>query len=238
MGNITLHPGKTHVSLNRYFLWDNSLTLEEKGLLAFLMSIPDQWKFTKSQVTKYLDTTVIKFKKMQDRLIEKKYITIIKEDKEDYYCFSDIPFDKNNGTIADYTANIEQLTKLFPAPAKNATIKKEKKIKEYDVDSNEYRLAYLLYKKICIFDPTKKEPNLHIWAKTFSIMIWADKISPHQINEAIEWCFRNQYWRTAISSPERLKWSWGIIRKQMNNGKTSERGNNYIESEINDWLTN
>lgn len=240
MSNFAWHPSRSHVAFNRYFLLDKNLSLEEKGFLAFFMAVSDDWKFTKKFISEYFDISTAKISKIIDGLVKKEYILLKKEDKDDYYYFLDVPEKMLNGRIINYTTNIEQLQKLIlPERKSNKKVKVKVKVKEYDTDSEEYKLACFLYSRILQEDPAKKEPNLHVWAKTFNAMRYAGGVSSTQIQEVICWCFNNKYWKTAISSPDRLRWSWGTIRGQMNKSKNWDEDKNRginTEREVDNWL--
>ena len=235
--NFVYYPNRNIVSFNAFFLWDENLSLEEKGLLGFLLSMPHKWKMNKKFISDRFNLSTPKLNKIIDSLLGKKYGIIEESGKDNYYYFFDAPFDNYQGNVLDYAHCKTQIESMFPTAKKVATQKPEKRVREFNPESEEYKLAKMLHEKTLAVDPGKKEPNLHIWAKSFQKMRYVDGVSFGQLKEAIDWIFRSNYWSKQITSPSRLSWSWGTIRTQMNNGKGYDN-NSYgnAQKEIVDWL--
>ena len=94
--------------------------------------------------------------------------------------------------------------------------KKETYSKEiYNVESQEIRLAELLFKKILENDPKAKKPNLQKWAIHIDRLIRIDKREPDEIERVIEWCQEDYFWRSNILSTTKLRKNYQQAKLQM-----------------------
>jgi len=60
-----------------------------------------------------------------------------------------------------------------------------------------------------------KKVNLEKWADIFRLMRTVDKIEEEQIEKALNWVFKNDFWRANIQSPGKLRKQWDTITGQM-----------------------
>lgn len=72
--------------VSKIFLQDTTLSINERGLLASMHSLPDNWEFSIAGMMKILPDGKTKLKTALDGLIEKGYITI-KQTKNSSGCF-------------------------------------------------------------------------------------------------------------------------------------------------------
>lgn len=72
--------------VSKIFLQDKSLSINERGLLASMHSLPDNWEFTIAGMMKILPDGKTKIRTALDGLIEKGYITL-KQTKNSSGCF-------------------------------------------------------------------------------------------------------------------------------------------------------
>lgn len=77
--------------------------------------------------------------------------------------------------------------------------------KIYVEGSNELRLATLLLKEIRKNKPDFKQPNLQSWAKEVDLIIRRDDRKPERIQQVIEWCQGDSFWRSNILSTKKLR---------------------------------
>ena len=79
--------------------------------------------------------------------------------------------------------------------------------KNFETDSDPYLLAKFLENNITENNPKfpKSESQRQRWAKDFDLMIRRDKIDADDIAEVIEWCQRDNFWRSNILSGKKLR---------------------------------
>lgn len=83
--------------------------------------------------------------------------------------------------------------------------REDKNKKTFPEDSDELRLATLLFDLILSNNPESKQPNLQSWAKDIDLMIRIDKRPVNAIEGAIRWCQQDQFWHKNILSASKLR---------------------------------
>ena len=86
-------------------------------------------------------------------------------------------------------------------------------------DSDEFRLASLLFQKIQERKPDYKEPNLQSWAKDIDLMLRIDKRKPEIIDKAILWCQVDDFWQNNILSAGKLRKQFDRLEMEMRKPK-------------------
>ena len=61
----------------------------------------------------------------------------------------------------------------------------------------------------------KSESQRQRWAKDFDLMIRRDKIDADDIAEVIEWCQRDNFWRSNILSGKKLREKYQQLKMRM-----------------------
>lgn len=160
-----------------------------------------------------------------DKLIEYQIIT--KLDTELGTLFTVINYDKyqpllnNNTTSGESRSNSLQDLGTEPGTTCEQLAnnnKKDKKVKElYSHNSEELRLANLLFDLIRQRNPEHKQPKLQDWARNIDLMITVDKRSIQDIESVIRWCQSNSFWKFNILSTEKLREKFDQLSPQIKN---------------------
>jgi len=83
---------------------------------------------------------------------------------------------------------------------------KENYTKEnYSPNSDEVRMAELLFSFILERHPTHRKPDMQKWDMYIDRMIRLDKRSVENIEKIINWCQSDEFWRKAVLSTEKLR---------------------------------
>jgi len=90
-----------------------------------------------------------------------------------------------------------------------------KEIKIFLSDSIEVRLSELLLKKILSRNPNFKQPNIQSWAKDIFLMIRTDKRKPDDIQQVIEWCQNDPFWKGNVLSTQKLRKQFDQLWEKM-----------------------
>lgn len=130
---------------------------------------------------------------------------------------------------------------------KNKNVKNDKneikkRLKTFLSDSTEYRLAELLFNKICERNPNHKKPNLQTWAKHIDYALRIDKRNKEDLEKIIVWCQKDEFWQNNILSTAKLreKFDQLILKKNSNGGsdtlskagrKTAAAAQKWLEEE-------
>ncbi|MGE6721073.1 hypothetical protein ACQKGD_27630 [Peribacillus frigoritolerans] len=75
----------------------------------------------------------------------------------------------------------------------------------YDENSSFYKLSFLFFEKIKMNNPAFKEPNFQKWSNDIRLMIERDNRTPEQIKYLINWCQNDNFWKSNILSPAKLR---------------------------------
>lgn len=97
-----------------------------------------------------------------------------------------------------------------PKPAKSRT---------YDHDSEEYRLARLLARRVHEVNEKAKVPKdeagLQRWANTMRLMIERDGHTSDEIRQTMAWALDDGFWQALVQSPDYLREKFATIWGQM-----------------------
>ncbi len=113
------------------------------------------------------------------------------------------------------TINNISSSQIFEQPKINDSGIKNKK--NFETDSDPYLLAKFLENNITENNPKfpKSESQRQRWAKDFDLMIRRDKIDADDIAEVIEWCQRDNFWRSNILSGKKLREKYQQLRMKI-----------------------
>ena len=113
------------------------------------------------------------------------------------------------------TINNISSSQIFEQPKINDNGIKNKKI--FEADSDPYLLAKFLENNITENNPKfpQNESQRQRWAKDFDLMIRRDKIDADDIAEVIEWCQRDNFWRSNILSGKKLREKYQQLKMRM-----------------------
>lgn len=113
------------------------------------------------------------------------------------------------------TINNISSSQIFEQPKINDNGIKNKKI--FEADSDPYLLAKFLENNITENNPKfpQSESQRQRWAKDFDLMIRRDKIDADDIAEVIEWCQRDNFWRSNILSGKKLREKYQQLKMRM-----------------------
>ena len=116
-----------------------------------------------------------------------------------------VPAPHEENFAENNTINNISSSQIFEQPKINDNGIKNKKI--FEADSDPYLLAKFLENNITENNPKfpKSESQRQRWAKDFDLMIRRDKIDADDIAEVIEWCQRDNFWRSNILSGKKLR---------------------------------
>ena len=113
------------------------------------------------------------------------------------------------------TINNISSSQIFEQSKINDNGIKNKKI--FEADSDPYLLAKFLENNITENNPKfpQSESQRQRWAKDFDLMIRRDKIDADDIAEVIEWCQRDNFWRSNILSGKKLREKYQQLKMRM-----------------------
>ena len=126
-----------------------------------------------------------------------------------------VPAPHEENFAENNTINNISSSQIFEQPKINDNGIKNKKI--FEADSDPYLLAKFLENNITENNPKfpKSESQRQRWSKDFDLMIRRDKIDADDIAEVIEWCQRDNFWRSNILSGKKLREKYQQLKMRM-----------------------
>jgi len=127
-------------------------------------------------------------------------------------------------TAKEQPSNNQVTTKEQPSNTfknvKNERMK-EKTLKGFLPESDEYKIAEYLYKQILNHLPTLKPPNLQQWATDADRLLRIDKRDKHEVALVIKWAQSDPFWKTNILSVSKLRTKYDTLNaKRLNHAIT------------------
>ena len=106
--------------------------------------------------------------------------------------------------------------------------------KNYDEDSQYYKAAVYLYEKVNENLVTKK-PNFQNWANDIRLLVEVDKRELGIVKRVIDWCQKNEFWKTNIRSSNKLRRQFEKLYLQMSQEQQSKTVHSKMEVEGVQW---
>lgn len=226
-----------YVTLDKTGLNDSRLSWKAKGLLCYLLSLPDNWKIYVNELKNHSsdgrDSTATALRELiqygyiiqevnrDEKGLFKGYIYNIFEvpsetientglEPETENPYPDKPYSENPKTEKPKLINNNNTNKLL-----------NNKL-SFDENSIEYVLAAELKNYILRNNPNAKVPdNLRKWANDINKMIRLDKRSEEDLRLVIEYSQSNRFWQCNILSPAKLREKFDTLYLQGKNDKQS-----------------
>ncbi len=138
--------------------------------------------------------------------------------------------DKNEREPIDFAEALKGLIRGLDAPWKKKEEEKEKEKEEeeeeeepnFHLNSNEFKLSFLLFRKIKERDSNYKEPNLQKWSEQLDKLHRVDKREFPEIESVINWCQNNEFWQNNILSTDKLRKQFSKLYLQMKSEKPKD----------------
>ena len=88
---------------------------------------------------------------------------------------------------------------------------------KFSDDSLEIHLSNYLFSKIQVNDSKFKKPNFQNWAQQFDYILRIDQRSIDEIKRVIDFATANEFWKSNILSPTKLRSKYSTLLMQSNN---------------------
>ena len=224
----------------RAFARDNTISLEAKGLLTYLMSHKEKFnisipwvmktqKISKNKIYRiinecidagylkreiFLESGRKRFKYLLSRIARFKKILLCPQiqdtEKQD---------PENGDTKIEQSSSYreEEVKPIYEEPPKSDSQASATPQVSADADS----LCTFFFEKIRERNPGFKEPNLKKWRSEFDCLLRIDKRGVEDVKKLIEWASTHKWWKVACLSPSKLRKEYDSMAMQM--GGESEK---------------
>ena len=160
-------------------------------------------------------TTINKLKKLQKLTIKptNKFSIITINNWDSYQGTQNETNQQNNQVVTSNqpASNHKQECKN----EKNVKNVKPKDKKLFGENSDEFRLGEYLYARILENNPNHLKPDFQLWAIHFDYMIRIDKRTAREIAEVILWAQNDDFWKSNILSPKKLREKFDQLSAKM-----------------------
>jgi hypothetical protein len=92
-----------------------------------------------------------------------------------------------------------------------------------DSVSPDVQAAQFIWGLIHQMQPDRKSPNLTKWANTIRLMRQQDKRTDSDIRDLFRWCNQDEFWKTNILSPDKLRAKWDDLQLRRRNANQPQR---------------
>jgi hypothetical protein len=138
--------------------------------------------------------------------------------------------DKNELEDVDKTLESERVNNTIPDEIIDSTPLNERKndnfndelkgkkrvLRTFDENSHEMKLSNLLYNSILERDSKAKQPDFNKWALELNLLYRVDEREWGEIEKVLRWTQKNDFWKTNILSPKKLRAHFSKLKQQMN----------------------
>ncbi len=126
----------------------------------------------------------------------------------------------SNSTENKESVTLHNVTVTEQNKNKNKNKNKKEESELFDLNSNEFRLSSLLFRKIKERDEKYKEPNFHEWSKHIDKLHRIDKREFSEIELVILWSQEDTFWQNNILSTDKLRKKFEQLYLQMQSVKS------------------
>ena len=198
--------------LDNTFIKDTNLSWKAKGVMTYLLSLPDDWELHISELQNHATDGRESLQKVLRELVEKGYL--IKEQTRNEKGV----FQSNKFIIVEKpSTENQQLQNTNRLNTNNNNYEKTKEEKTYPKEAKE--LSNYLYSSCRQsdghFDRTEKQ--LEKWTSDFDKIHRLDKREWGEIKSVLYWARNNKFWKSVILSASKFRDKYETLFSQMQN---------------------
>jgi len=219
--------------INNDILRNKNLSWKAKGLLCYLLSLPDDWEINLKHLENQAKDGSESLRSGLKELEEEGYL-LHKSNRNESGQFSGhewivyedpfedvdkkIPKSENPKLVTQNSANPILLSTKDNQELKNKEKSpKPKKVSLPSAIASE--ISFFFFEEIKKNNPDHKPPNFDKWAVEIDRLIKIDKRHSNEIKALIIWSQENSFWKGNILSPESLRKNFDRLRIQLNEKK-------------------
>lgn len=222
---IRVDKNKNYTIMSNHHLRDKSLSLKAKGIMSFMLSLPDDWDYTVAGLSK-CSKDGIEGVRAALRELEKKRYLVIEQNRtggkfsNTEYVLTEKPFTEKPLSVEPLSEKPIQISTNVIST--NLTSTKELSLDKITADVSDYQfLSDELVKLILSNNKKARIPTSFIkWNTDFRYMIKRDNRSVDEIRSVMVFSQEDQFWKANILSPKKLreKFDTLFLQKGRSNG--------------------
>lgn len=221
----------------RAFARDNTLSLEAKGFLTYLMShksnfiISIPWVMKTQKISKnkiyriinecigsgYLKREIFfeygrkRFRYLLSKTARFKNILLCPQNQD-----TEIQDTENGDTKLEQSSSKEEERDkpIYKEAPKSKKADPKQASASPQVSAEADSLCTFFFEKIRERNPEFKEPKLSKWKSEFDCLLRLDKRDPDKVRELIEWASTHKWWKVSCLSPSKLRKDYDLMMAQ------------------------
>lgn len=246
---------RNYTVLHNQFLKRNDLSWKAKGILAYILSLPDDWNINLKEVMTHATEGEKAFRSGWKELKDLGYVdrrpirdddtkkithweTIVRESVD---VTTNEPLTQNLHVGKEDVGNLHVDNDNLLSTDSTKYLSKQntnnRKGRKYSFDDTQFELAKLLWEKIKVNFPNNKEPNLEAWANDIRLMMEQDNRTVAEIKGVINWSQKHEFWYANIQSARTLRAKYETMYAQADREKKQSKPKVRKQETLPDWAT-
>ena len=216
---IRVKKDKNYSTIHNGFLRRKDLSWKAKGIMAYILHLPDDWNVVLSEVVKNATEGQSAFDSGWKELKDAGYVKRqpVKHEKTNKILYWETVVTENvpekshsveNHTVENHGQDNHKLlsTKELSTNKLNTNRDSPDSAKaKYDDDSPYLKLAEYLYKRVKENNSKAPVPNFQGWADDIRKLVELDDNTVDEVKEVIDWCQSDDFWKNNVMSANKLR---------------------------------
>ena len=225
---VRVEKNRNYTTIHNEFLKRKDLSWKAKGIMTYLLSLPDDWVVNLDEIKRNATDGESSFRSGWKELVSAGYVsrqpvrdektkkidyweTVIKESVS---CVKSHNVENHNVGIHQVGNHEVENRELLSTKELSTNIQSTNKStsrSKLKFETHHLKLAELLYKEILHNNPQHKKPNLESWANDFRLMMEIDKREGKEIQELILFSQSHDFWYKNILSAGKLREKYDVL---------------------------
>ena len=230
---IRVQKNKNYTTIHNEFLKRKDLSWKAKGIMTYLLSLPDDWIVNLDEIKRnssdgessfrsgwkeLKDTGYVSRQPIRDEVTKKilSWETVIKELPNEKKSHNVENHNVGNHKVGNHKVDNRELLSTKELSTNKQSTNKSTSRSKLKFETHHLKLAELLYKEILHNNPQHKKPNLESWANDFRLMMEIDKREGKEIQELILFSQSHDFWYKNILSAGKLREKYDVLILEKN----------------------
>ena len=230
---VRVEKNRNYTTIHNEFLKRKDLSWKAKGIMTYLLSLPDDWVVNLDEIKRNATDGESSFRSGWKELVSAGYVSRqpVRDEKTkkiDYWetVIKESVSESKSHNVENHNVGIHQVgihkvdnRELLSTKELSTNIQSTNKStsrSKLKFETHHLKLAELLYKEILHNNPQHKKPNLESWANDFRLMMEIDKREGKEIQELILFSQSHDFWYKNILSAGKLREKYDVLILEKN----------------------
>ena len=218
---VRVEKNRNYTTIHNEFLKRKDLSWKAKGIMTYLLSLPDDWVVNLDEIKRNATDGESSFRSGWKELVSAGYVSRqpVRDEKTkkiDYWetVIKESVSKEKSHNVENHNVGFHQVgnhkvdnrellsTKELSTNKQSTNSASRSKLK---FETHHLKLAEYLYKEMLRNNPKAKEPNFERWANDFRLMMEQDKRDGKEVQDLIAFSQRHSFWYKNILSPGKMR---------------------------------